>query len=283
MMQINNIRTCVVSHQPTSAEIAKEPTDLDLPKHTTRLCVECKAPVTTRFCGHCGRKVHQRSALIDTALHSVEVLMNIDGRWRRTLGEMFRRPGQLLRQYLAGERHLYANPVLMLLVLTSFYVLLMDMLQIEYGQTGENERLTQAVQSLTVFSGYFAVGANVLTAWCSRWIYPTTTWPERFIVLTYASAFSGLLSIPLLLLAYFLEHDLLRSPLTWLSTLAGAWILWGYQHSVKRTLAMLLVSYIVLTCLMFALGFLIAIIVLLLPDFQKAQALPLLLSPQPIL
>lgn len=267
--------------QPVSTDVANDAAPVATPEQP-RLCVDCQAPVTTKFCGHCGRKVYQRSVLVDTALQSVQVLMNIDGRWRRTLRDMFMRPGQLLQNYLKGDRHLYANPVLMLLVLTSVFVVLVEIFQIDYGQYDHDEQLSRAINWLLVFSGYFSVASNLLCAWVSHWVYPGTKWPERFIVLSYASVLSSLCTFPLLLLSYGLNNDLSDTSLTSLSFIGGCWILWGYQPSIKRTLAMLLTSLLVLGAAILLVGFLIGFYLAIVPDLREIQMMSDFIFPQAV-
>lgn len=268
--------------EPVSAEVFQQSESLSQPQQAKRLCVECQAPVSTRYCGHCGRKVYQSSVLMDTAVHTAQVLMNIDGRWRRTLRDLFLRPGYLLTRYLSGDRHLYANPVLMLLVLTSLSVLLMELLQADFNHVSDDQRLIRLMQWLVMFSGYLAVVSNIVVAWLSRRFYPTTKWPERFIVLSYASAFSTLIALPLMLLAYFLGHDLTNTYLTWLSILAGSWIIWSYQGSIKRTLAMLVLSFVVFMLFVFLISFTMGIYVSLEADLSQFRELPQLFSQAPI-
>lgn len=269
--------------EPVTAEVFQEPDSVCPPQQAARLCVECQAPVNTRFCGHCGRKVHQGSVLVDTAMHSVQVLMNIDGRWRRTLRDLLLRPGQLLQHYLAGERHLYANPVLMLLVLTSLYILVMDLLRVDYSDYGADENLTQLIQTILVFSGYLAVGSNAITAWLSGWIYPAAKWPERFIVLTYASVFSCFCSFPLLLIAYLAQENVVTTPLMWLSSLAAAWVLWGYQTSIKRVLAMVLLNIGIFILFVMLIAMFAGVYVTLEAELAPFRQMPNLLSPAVVL
>lgn len=281
-IQPGNIRKYVVLKEPVPAEVMPDPNRVEPQIPATRLCVACQAPVTTRFCGHCGRKVHQSSVLLDTTVHTAQVLMNIDGRWRRTLSGLCLRPGQMLQRYLAGERHCYANPVLMLLVLTSLQLLAIGQLQPEYNQYSADEKLNRLFQWLIVFSGYVVVGSNVVTAWLSRRCIPDTTWTQRFVVLTYTSVFTSLAAFPLMLLAHLFGHDLTSSYLMWLGHLAGGWILWGYRRSIKSTLWTLLLSFVCLILCIGLIGFFVGLYLELETDVVLIRQLPQLLTQQPI-
>lgn len=269
--------------EPIAVEVIQESASENASQQTTRLCVECQSPVSTRYCGHCGRKVHQGSVLVDTAVHSVQVLMNIDGRWRRTLRDLLLRPGQLLQHYLAGERHLYANPVLMLLVLTSLYVVTMDILHVDYSDYSDDEQFIRLMQTIFVFSGYLAIGSNAITAWLSGWLYPASKWPERFIVLTYATVFSCLCGFPLMLLAYLMQQDLATTPLMPLSSLAAAWVLWGYQPSIKRTFAMFLLNIGIFLLFVMLIAMFAGIYVTLEAELAPFKQMPDILTPTVVL
>jgi len=247
-----------------------------------RLCISCQAPVTTAFCGHCGRKVQQHSVMLDTAVHTVQVLMDIDGRWRRTLRDLFLRPGELLQLYLNGQRHLYANPVLMLLVLSSLTVALIEFLKVDYYQYSSDERLVELVQSVTMFSGYISIVSNLITAMLSRPLFPGTLWSERFVVLTYASVFSGLISLPLLLLAYFLGHDLSHSYLSWVGLVSACWIYWSFRPSFKRVIQIFVLNFVVFMLFFALLGLGAGIYVVFEAKLAPLQELPQLLYPEPL-
>lgn len=243
-----------------------------------RLCVQCQAPVTTRFCGHCGRKVNQTSLLLDSTLHTAQVLTNIDGRWRRTLWDLYRRPGQLLQRYLGGERHLYANPVLMLLVLTSLSVLLLNQLKIDVVGAEVDGPLAALTRQIITYSGYLLVLSNMLTAVLTRWLYPQSRWSDRFVILTYASVFSSLNSVPLMLLAYQLGQDVISTPLLWLSYVTPCWIFWDYQRSLPRAVAMALLSLMLFWLLSALVGACVGIYLVMAEELAPLGLLPVTLG-----
>ena len=268
--------------EPVVVESIENPVTEERLKSELRVCVSCQAPVTTRFCGYCGRKVQQHSVMLDMAVHSLQVLMNMDGRWRRTVADLFLRPAELIHRYLHGERHLYANPVLMLLVLTSLSILLLDLLQVDYHQYSSNDRLVELIQWVTVCSGYLSVGANLLTARLSRRFYPDTDWSGRFVMLTYASVFSTMIAFPLMLIAFLLGHDLTSSYLMWVGQVSACWIYWSFRPSVASVIKLFILNFVVFM-LFFALvgigaGFYVEMESILSP----VKNLPQLLNPEPL-
>lgn len=243
-------------------------------------CVQCQTPVTTRFCGHCGRRVHQRSLLVDTALHTAQVLTNIDGRWRRTLRDLYLRPGLLLNRYLTTERHLYANPILMLLVISSLSVLLMNLMygDLDFGTT--NERLSSLVNALVNYSGYLAILSNVFTATLSKWLYPAASWSDRFVLLTYAAVFAGINGMPLGLLAAALQYDV-NNWLIWCSQLTCCWVFWHYHSSMPRAIAMLVLSTLSFLLLSTLIGMCFGVYLAYADTLEPLRQLPILLGLQP--
>ena len=133
--------------------------------------MQCQTPITTRFCVHCGHCVQQPSLFVDTALHTAPALTYINGHWRRTLRDLYLRPGLLLDRYLTTERQ------------------------------------SSLLNELVNFSGYLAILSNMLTATLAKWLYPTASWSDRFMLLTYAAVFAGIHALPLGLLAAALQYD----------------------------------------------------------------------------
>lgn len=79
-------------------------------------CLNCGAIVATKFCGHCAQPAHvHRSlgALTHDILHSV---FHLEGKLVRTLPLLIRRPGELTRRYVHGERAKFVSPLGLFLV-----------------------------------------------------------------------------------------------------------------------------------------------------------------------
>lgn len=81
-------------------------------------CANCEMPLQGTYCHACGQLAedfHKSSWKL--LVEAVESLLHLDGRLFRTLPALFRRPGQLTRDYLDGKRASQVAPFRMFLVI----------------------------------------------------------------------------------------------------------------------------------------------------------------------
>ncbi len=84
----------------------------------TPACQNCGAVVSGRFCAACGQKYPQERFTVKALLHSAyEHTFEFDRGFFFTLRELFLHPARVIRDYLAGRRSIYANPVKYLAIL----------------------------------------------------------------------------------------------------------------------------------------------------------------------
>lgn len=78
-------------------------------------CLNCGATLTGNYCSTCGQaaRLHRSlRSLWHEILHSV---FHFEGKFWRTLPELFWRPGQLTRRYIDGERVKFVSPMALFL------------------------------------------------------------------------------------------------------------------------------------------------------------------------
>ena len=98
--------------------------DLLAPDWTT-VCLNCRQPLTGRFCGGCGqRAVPPHPTVRQLAGDAWRELVGWDGRLARTLRALLRHPGELTRALLDGQRRRYISPVRLYLVCSVVYFVL---------------------------------------------------------------------------------------------------------------------------------------------------------------
>jgi hypothetical protein len=88
----------------------------DIPVGTP--CANCEVPLQGTYCYNCGQLAedfHRNSWHL--LVEAVESLLHLDGRLFKTLPNLFRRPGQLTRDYLQGKRAWQVQPFRMFLVI----------------------------------------------------------------------------------------------------------------------------------------------------------------------
>lgn len=79
------------------------------------ICLNCGAPLTSRFCPECGQQAHVHrtlSAFWHDVAHSV---LHFEGKIWRTLPLLAWRPGELTRRYVEGERARFVSPMALFL------------------------------------------------------------------------------------------------------------------------------------------------------------------------
>lgn len=92
-------------------------------------CLNCKEPLTDRFCPHCGQdsKEFKRSVWA-ICFQFFETFTDFDNKLWSSLGPLIYRPGYLTKQFLLGKRKSYLNPIQMyaffsfIFFLTAFYL-----------------------------------------------------------------------------------------------------------------------------------------------------------------
>ncbi|HEX6995101.1 MAG TPA: DUF3667 domain-containing protein [Gammaproteobacteria bacterium] len=80
-----------------------------------RVCLNCGATLTGRYCAMCGQSAHIRRdfrSIGHDVLHSV---FHFDGKFWRTIPELAFRPGRLTRRYIEGERAKFVSPMALFL------------------------------------------------------------------------------------------------------------------------------------------------------------------------
>lgn len=99
-------------------------------KETPRLnpesctCRNCGYTFIGNFCPRCGQGRHTlRYRLKDAPGSILRTIFRVDGRFARTLMELTYRPGHLMRDFIQGRRIHYTPPLVMVFLMTAFYIL----------------------------------------------------------------------------------------------------------------------------------------------------------------
>jgi len=73
-------------------------------------CRRCGAEMDGAYCSRCGQKKAERLNVRRTFQKFAHHLTNLDSALWRTLVDLTRRPGTVVRRYVAGDRTGYLNP-----------------------------------------------------------------------------------------------------------------------------------------------------------------------------
>ena len=109
-------------------------------------CLDCGAPLTDRFCAHCGQPANtHRITLKHLLLHDVpHSVWHVDKGLAYTFFQLLTRPGLTIRGYLAGQRTRQFRPVSYLLLLVGLSALVMSAFQFDLHQAMLSSQSTAA-------------------------------------------------------------------------------------------------------------------------------------------
>lgn len=97
-------------------------------------CLNCGAVFTGEYCPECGQKAATSRITVRKAVQSLlAAVTSLDGRFFRTMGNLFWRPGHLVRDYITGKRTRYVHPVSLLSALVAIYLFGIFLFGIEPG------------------------------------------------------------------------------------------------------------------------------------------------------
>lgn len=86
------------------------------------------------YCPECGQKAATGRITVKKAVQSLlAAVTSLDGRFFRTMGNLFWRPGHLVRDYITGKRTRYVHPVSLLSALVAIYLFGIFLFGIEPG------------------------------------------------------------------------------------------------------------------------------------------------------
>lgn len=113
-------------------------------------CKNCDTPLEASFCSQCGQKnIELERPLPELLSEVLREIFDVDGRAIRTLWTLFRRPGVLTSEFLAGRRRLYSPPFRLYLVISVLFFVVTAWVAgqgilLSEGQTLEVDALGQA-------------------------------------------------------------------------------------------------------------------------------------------
>ena len=73
-------------------------------------CLNCGASLIGPYCAACGQKAHVHRSLRGFMHDFIQGLFNFEGKIWQTLPMLARKPGEMTRRYIAGERARFVSP-----------------------------------------------------------------------------------------------------------------------------------------------------------------------------
>jgi len=87
-------------------------------------CLNCGSQVTGRFCSQCGQEnIETKETVGFLARHFLEDITHYDSKFFQTIRLLLFKPGFLTKEYLAGKRTTYLNPIRMYVFISAIFFL----------------------------------------------------------------------------------------------------------------------------------------------------------------
>lgn len=97
-------------------------------------CLNCGTCFCGDYCPNCGQKASTARISVKSSLRSlIATITSLDGKFFRTMGNLFWRPGHLVRDYISGKRAMYVHPVKLLSTLVAIYLFVIFIFGIDPG------------------------------------------------------------------------------------------------------------------------------------------------------
>ena len=91
-----------------------------------KTCLNCGAIVGERYCTHCGQEnLEPKETVGHLIRHFLEDITHFDGKFFVTVKDLIIRPGFLTREYVAGKRMSYLNPIRMYIFISAVFFLVL--------------------------------------------------------------------------------------------------------------------------------------------------------------
>ena len=96
-----------------------------LKERKEKICLNCNAALTGRYCHVCGQEnLEPKETVWHLVQHFFNDITHFDGKFFSTVGLLMRKPGFLSKEYMAGRRASYLNPIRMYVFTSAIFFLI---------------------------------------------------------------------------------------------------------------------------------------------------------------
>jgi Protein of unknown function (DUF3667) len=134
-------------------------------------CANCGAQVTDLHCGACGQPRVGRMSFRDLGSAALSELASLDTAFLRTFLGLCTRPGQVAREYVAGRRVHYLNPLKYALFSVTVYVALTHLFDAQVGLPRQRTEEGALFDAILSFLPYLMIPALLPAALLQRLLF----------------------------------------------------------------------------------------------------------------
>ncbi len=135
-------------------------------------CRNCQTPTTGRYCPECGQRRARRITFRRVFNEGLEHVMSLDSAFLRTVVDLSRRPGQVCREYLEGQRKAFVNPIKYTFFMATVFALVVNLLDIVPASIPvDNKSAVQTYKVVVSALGYMAYLYMLPVAALQAWLF----------------------------------------------------------------------------------------------------------------
>lgn len=116
------------------------------PERKEKNCLNCGAQVFGRFCHVCGQEnIIPRQNFWSLTKHFIYDIFHFDGKFFETVKYLFTKPGKVPKEYIAGKRNSYLDPIRMYLFTSAIFFIIFFSVRDSTGfmTTGKTKRISR--------------------------------------------------------------------------------------------------------------------------------------------
>jgi hypothetical protein len=111
---------------------------------TEKICLNCGTDTPGRYCPACGQEnIEPKQSVWHLVNHFFSDITHFDGKFFLTVKDLFAKPGFLSKEYMAGRRANYLDPIRMYIFTSAFFFLiffsLFNVKNIHFGEEARSE------------------------------------------------------------------------------------------------------------------------------------------------
>ena len=112
-----------------------------LKERKEKICLNCRTEVVGRYCHNCGQEnLEPKETVWHLVQHFFNDITHFDGKFFSTVKYLMRKPGFLSKEYMAGRRMSYLNPIRMYVFTSAIFFIILFSLKKPEDMVGVNER-----------------------------------------------------------------------------------------------------------------------------------------------